>query len=98
MLSRCRGSRSAYFFGTCENNVAAQWQLSTNIVVQSEIILLQVPNKYRNLDLMDLEVEICSKFVQENKALARGVCLPQPCWSAGRRLDVSRIYVTFDTR
>ena len=54
---------------------------------------LHVPKSCTDLYSTLLYISIrgtCSKFVRENKMLALGVCLPQPCPSAGRSFTASR--------
>jgi len=57
------------------------------------VFSLQVPKSCTDLDptlLYTSTLGTCRKFVRKNKMLALGVCLPQPCLSAGRRFAASR--------
>jgi len=54
---------------------------------------LQVPKSCTDLDPTLPYISTIGthkKFVRKNKMLALGVCLPQPCLSAGRRFAASR--------
>jgi len=60
------------------------------------VMSLQVPNVCTDLGLAFLYISMlgtCSKFVRKNKMLALGVCLQQPCPSAGRMFAASRSHL-----
>ena len=61
---------------------------------------LQVPKSWTDLDPTLLYIPISgtySKFVRKIKMLALGVCLPQPCPSAGRRFPrQDHVWMTID--
>jgi len=63
-------------------------KIRRNSAVRTDI--LQVPKSCTDLDLTLLYILTLGKFVQKYKMLALGVCLSQPCPSAGRRFAASR--------
>jgi len=50
----------------------------------------EVMHRPRSDSPLQFELGTYSRFERENKMLALGVCVPQPCPSAGRRVAASR--------
>jgi len=101
LTSKCRGESD---LGLCMTSVLAKRMplrdfktcLAAKFVGSrhcAAAFSLQVPKSCTDLDPTLLYISTLgtrSKFVQRDKMLSLGVCLPQPCLSAGRRFAASR--------
>jgi len=106
LVSQCRGdsdlglcTTSRLAFGEPRRNNKIRYFLRRNTFFFSggrlcaSVLKTQVPKSCTDLDLSLLYILILgtySNFARKNNFLALGVCLPQPCSSAGRMFAASR--------